>query len=46
MPTYRCTTPQGLLDTERKGSIAREITPEDAANAITGAATFFCPSDF
>jgi phenylpyruvate tautomerase PptA (4-oxalocrotonate tautomerase family) len=39
MPTYRCTTPQGLLDAERKASIAREITR--IHNAITGAATFF-----
>jgi phenylpyruvate tautomerase PptA (4-oxalocrotonate tautomerase family) len=39
MPTYRCTTPQGLLDTERKASIAHEITR--IHNAITGAATFF-----
>jgi phenylpyruvate tautomerase PptA (4-oxalocrotonate tautomerase family) len=39
MPTYRCTVPQGLLDTERKAALAREITR--IHNAVTGAATFF-----
>jgi phenylpyruvate tautomerase PptA (4-oxalocrotonate tautomerase family) len=39
MPTYRCTTPHGLLDTERKAAIAREITR--IHSEVTGAATFF-----
>jgi phenylpyruvate tautomerase PptA (4-oxalocrotonate tautomerase family) len=39
MPTYRCTTPLGLLDPERKAAIAREIT--HIHNTVTGAATLF-----
>ncbi|MGN6388766.1 MAG: tautomerase family protein [Burkholderiaceae bacterium] len=39
MPTYRCTTPAGLLDAQQKAAIAREITR--IHNAVTGAASFF-----
>jgi phenylpyruvate tautomerase PptA (4-oxalocrotonate tautomerase family) len=39
MPTYRCTASHGLLDTERKAAIAREITR--IHSEVTGAATFF-----
>jgi phenylpyruvate tautomerase PptA (4-oxalocrotonate tautomerase family) len=39
MPTYRCTTPYGLLDAEHKAAIAREITR--IHSEVTGAATFF-----
>jgi phenylpyruvate tautomerase PptA (4-oxalocrotonate tautomerase family) len=33
MPTYRCTTPQILLDTERKAAVASEITALSVAGA-------------
>lgn len=39
MPTYRCTTPLGLLDDEQRAAIAREITR--IHQAVTGAAAIF-----
>jgi phenylpyruvate tautomerase PptA (4-oxalocrotonate tautomerase family) len=39
MPTYHCTTPAGLLDTDQKAAIAAAITR--IHNAVTGAAAFF-----
>ncbi len=39
MPTYRCTTPPGLLGAERKAEIAREITR--IHSSVTGAASLF-----
>jgi phenylpyruvate tautomerase PptA (4-oxalocrotonate tautomerase family) len=39
MPTYRCTTPRDLLNTERRGAIAGEIAR--IHQAVTGAATVF-----
>jgi phenylpyruvate tautomerase PptA (4-oxalocrotonate tautomerase family) len=39
MPTYHCTSSAGLLDTEKKGRIAAEITR--IHHEVTGAAPFF-----